>query len=62
MAEKRKRGQNFSLEEKDKLVKILLLHKDTILNKKTDGTTNEAKNNAWITVTNTFNASGTIHR
>lgn len=62
MAEKRKRGQNFSLEEKDKLVKILLAHKDTILNKKTDGTTNEAKNMAWLSVTNTFNSTGTIYR
>ncbi|KAL0879457.1 hypothetical protein ABMA27_003208 [Loxostege sticticalis] len=62
MAEKRKRGQNFSLEEKDKLVKILLAHKDTILNKKTDRTTNEAKNMAWLSVTNTFNSTGTIYR
>lgn len=62
MAEKRKRGQNFSVQEKDNLVKILLAHKDTILNKKTDGTTNEAKNMAWISVTNTFNSSATVYR
>ncbi|XP_053604216.1 uncharacterized protein LOC128671601 [Plodia interpunctella] len=62
MAEKRKRGQNFSLEEKDKLVKLLLLHKDTILNKKTDGATNEAKCEAWTAVTNSFNSSSNIYR
>lgn len=62
MAEKRKRGQNFTLEDKDKLVKLLLQHKETILNKKTDGATNESKTNAWIELTDSFNSSGTTYR
>lgn len=62
MAEKRKRGQNFVAEEKDKLVKLLSSHKETILNKKTDGSTNEAKNKAWVEITNSFNSSATIYR
>lgn len=62
MAEKRKRGQNFTLEEKDRLVKLLREYKNTILNKKTDGTTNEAKSKAWISLTESFNTTGTIYR
>ncbi|KAL4718028.1 hypothetical protein ACJJTC_015081, partial [Scirpophaga incertulas] len=62
MAEKRKRGLNFSLEDKDKLIKLLLQHKDTILNKKTDGSTNEAKNSAWLSITNSFNSTSNTHR
>jgi len=62
MSEKRKRGQNFSAEEKDRLVKLLMSQKDTILNKKTDGSSNEVKNKAWLDVTNAFNASATIYR
>lgn len=62
MAEKRKRGQNFTAEDKEKLVKLLLDHRDTILNKKTDGSTNEAKSNSWIALTNAFNASGSTFR
>ncbi|XP_063897532.1 uncharacterized protein LOC110382059 isoform X1 [Helicoverpa armigera] len=62
MTEKRKRGQNFSLQEKYKLIKLLLRHKETILNKKTDGATNEAKNCSWIAITNSFNSTSKIHR
>ncbi|XP_045503860.1 uncharacterized protein LOC123700650 [Colias croceus] len=62
MAEKRKRGQNFSIEDKDKLIKLLLQHKNTILNKRTDGSTNEAKNCAWISITESFNSTSNIHR
>ncbi|KAH9645953.1 hypothetical protein HF086_011415 [Spodoptera exigua] len=61
MAEKRKRGQNFSLEEKDKLIKLLLLHKETVLNKKTDGATNQAKNEAWTEIRNSFHSSSNTH-
>ncbi|XP_028039899.1 uncharacterized protein LOC114250286 isoform X2 [Bombyx mandarina] len=62
MAEKRKRGQNFTAEEKDKLVKLLASNKEVILNKKTDGCTNEAKNRAWLNVTDAFNATTTVYR
>ncbi|XP_059055008.1 uncharacterized protein LOC131849040 [Achroia grisella] len=62
MAEKRKRSQNYSIYEKDRLVKLLASHKETILNKRTDGSTNEAKNKAWIEVTNAYNSSSTIYR
>ncbi|CAB3261074.1 unnamed protein product [Arctia plantaginis] len=62
MAEKRKRSQNFTSEEKDKLVKLLMDHKNTILNKKTDGCTNEAKILAWNQLTASFNATGTVYR
>ncbi|CAG9782435.1 unnamed protein product [Diatraea saccharalis] len=62
MAEKRKRSQNFTPEEKDKLVKLLIDYKNTILNNKTDGCTNEAKLAAWSQLTASFNATATIHR
>lgn len=62
MAEKRKRAQNFTSEEKERLIRLLLEHVDTILNKKTDGATNESKCMAWTTITDTFNASGSIYR
>ncbi|XP_063836841.1 uncharacterized protein LOC135085984 isoform X1 [Ostrinia nubilalis] len=57
MAEKRKRGQNFTIEDKNKLIQLLLPHKEIILNKKTDGATNELKNSAWIEITKSFNSS-----
>lgn len=62
MFDKRKRSQNFSVEEKDKLLKLLLEHKETILNKKTDGTSNNAKASAWIEITTSFNESGSLYR
>ncbi|KAL4721135.1 hypothetical protein ACJJTC_009415 [Scirpophaga incertulas] len=62
MSEKRKRGQHFSIEDKDKLIKLLLQYNDTILNKKRDGSTNEAKNSAWISITNSFNSTSNTHR
>lgn len=62
MSDKRKRGQNFSPEEKERLIKLLLEHKNTLLNKRTDGATNESKCMAWTSVTDTFNASGSIYR
>lgn len=62
MAEKRKRSQNFTTEEKQKLVKLLMEHKSAILSKKTDKCTNEAKILAWNKLTASFNATGTVHR
>lgn len=59
---KRKRSQNFGNDEKDRLIKILVGYKTTILNKKTDGSTNEAKQKAWTEVANKFNSGGTIYR
>ncbi|CAG9785593.1 unnamed protein product [Diatraea saccharalis] len=38
------------------------MYKDTILNKRTDGTTNEAKTKAWVSVAARFNSSATTHR
>ncbi|XP_035432689.2 uncharacterized protein LOC118264321 isoform X1 [Spodoptera frugiperda] len=62
MAEKRKRSQNFTDDEKQKLIKLLMQHKDIILSKKTDGSTNEAKLSAWMQITASFNATGSIIR
>ncbi|CAH1645373.1 unnamed protein product [Spodoptera littoralis] len=62
MAEKRKRSQNFTDDEKQKLIKLLMEHKDIILSKKTDGATNEAKLSAWMQITATFNATGSVFR
>lgn len=62
MAEKRKRGHNFTREEKKRLIKLVREHKESILNKKTDGKTNEAKANAWVNVTDAFNSEGTLYR
>ncbi|CAG9094390.1 unnamed protein product [Plutella xylostella] len=62
MAEKKKRGQNFTMEEKDRLIKLLAQYRSTILNKKTDGTTNMAKMQAWNALTNKFNSCGSTYR
>ncbi|CAK1582841.1 unnamed protein product [Parnassius mnemosyne] len=63
MAEnKRKRCQNFTFDEKDKLVKLMNTFKNVILNKKTDGTTNQAKNEAWVNLCTRFNSTGTTAR
>lgn len=62
MAEKRKRGQNFTVDEKDKLVKLVCVFKNIILNKRTDGTTNQAKNEAWINLCSQYNATGNMYR
>uniref|UniRef100_A0A2A4JRW7 Regulatory protein zeste n=1 Tax=Heliothis virescens TaxID=7102 RepID=A0A2A4JRW7_HELVI len=62
MAEKRKRSQNFTVDEKDKLVKLMFRYKSIILNKKTDGTTNQAKNKAWVNLCTQFNATGNTYR
>ncbi|XP_045778137.1 uncharacterized protein LOC123876054 [Maniola jurtina] len=59
---KRKRCQNFTFDEKDRLVKLLDDYKDIILNKKTDGTTNQAKNEAWVNLCTQFNSTGTTAR
>ncbi|XP_069362389.1 myb/SANT-like DNA-binding domain-containing protein 4 [Maniola hyperantus] len=62
MADKRKRSQNFTFDEKDRLVKLLDVFKDIILNKKTDGTTNQAKNEAWVNLCTQFNSTGSTAR
>ncbi|XP_044765772.1 uncharacterized protein LOC123322018 [Coccinella septempunctata] len=62
MTDKRKRGQNFTLDEKKHLVKLLMGHTKTILNKKTDGSTNEAKTSAWNDIVALFNASNSNYR
>ncbi|KAF5294373.1 hypothetical protein FQR65_LT19987 [Abscondita terminalis] len=59
--ETKKRCPNFTSDEKVKLLQLIESQKDTILNKKTDGTTNKAKEDAWLQITNNFNAiSSTI--
>ncbi|PZC80796.1 hypothetical protein B5X24_HaOG213783 [Helicoverpa armigera] len=62
MAEKRKRSQNFTVDEKDKLVKLVCVFKNIILNKRTDGTTNQAKNEAWLNLCSQYNSTGNMYR
>lgn len=62
MAEKRKRSQNFTVDEKDKLVKLVYAYRNIILNKRTDGTTNQAKNEAWNNLCTQYNSTGNMHR
>lgn len=62
MGEKRKRGQNYTAEDKEKLLCLLNQYKDTILSKKTDGTTNEAKAAAWVSIAAKFNCSELKYR
>ncbi|XP_055851302.1 uncharacterized protein LOC129915671 [Episyrphus balteatus] len=56
MAEKRKRNPNFSNHEKSILLQCVSEEKNIVENKKTDGTTWKEKEQAWVRITNSFNA------
>ncbi|XP_075987275.1 uncharacterized protein LOC142983942 isoform X2 [Anticarsia gemmatalis] len=58
MSQKRRRSRNFTLSEKHKLIRLVDIYKNIILSKKTDGRTNQAKNRAWIKITNELNNKG----
>ncbi|XP_072383792.1 uncharacterized protein [Diabrotica undecimpunctata] len=59
--EDKKRAVNFTYDEKFKLVEFIKQH-PVLLNKKTDGATNKAKDYAWEVLTTKFNSSGSIKR
>ncbi|KAK4887383.1 hypothetical protein RN001_003654 [Aquatica leii] len=59
--EGRKRSANFTVEEKLKLIKCIE-ENVIILNKKTDATTNKAKEDAWEVLTHNFNSGGVFKR
>lgn len=54
---KKARGKNFTEIEKATLVDIISDFKNIIENKKTDGTTLKAKNEAWHEISTRFNAA-----
>lgn len=51
------RTANYSKEEEDFLVSCMLPYKEKIENKRTNSVTNQAKDQAWESVANDFNAS-----
>ncbi|XP_023953024.2 uncharacterized protein LOC112056780 [Bicyclus anynana] len=59
MAENKIKRKVFTAEEKEKLVMVMDPYIRAILNKKTDGPTNRAKNEAWLNVCTSFNSTGT---
>ncbi|RZB39753.1 Myb DNA-bind 5 domain containing protein [Asbolus verrucosus] len=54
--EKRQRAPNFSSDEKSLVLTLIYDKKHIIENKKTDGVTNNEKEQAWIIITDLFNA------
>ncbi|KAK4887490.1 hypothetical protein RN001_003761 [Aquatica leii] len=60
--ENKKRCPNFTSDEKIKLLKLIESQRDIILNKKTDGVTNKAKEEAWLRITANFNATSNTIR
>ena len=50
-----KRGKNFTIDDKDILIDIVMKYKDVIENKKTDATCNKSKNKCWDLITMEFN-------
>uniref|UniRef100_A0A6P7G8K5 Regulatory protein zeste n=1 Tax=Diabrotica virgifera virgifera TaxID=50390 RepID=A0A6P7G8K5_DIAVI len=59
--EEKKRCVNFTYDEKLKLAEFIKQH-PVLLNKKTDGATNKAKDDAWEVLTAKFNSGGSIKR
>lgn len=57
MEAKRKRAINFIPKEQNLLFSIALKHKSVLENKQTNAVSNAAKNEAWIKITNEFNAT-----
>lgn len=50
------RSLNYSPQEKELLLNLILEYKEVIENKKTNGASSEEKNKAWEDVTKKFNA------
>lgn len=53
---KKNRGPNYMPAEKELLTEIVYRYKDIVENKKTNATTTEEKNKAWIKIASEFNA------
>ncbi|KAK5648090.1 hypothetical protein RI129_002982 [Pyrocoelia pectoralis] len=60
--EGKKRCPNFTSDDKVKLIQLVESQKDVVLNKKTDGVTNKAKEEAWLRITANFNATSNTIR
>ncbi|KAK4886895.1 hypothetical protein RN001_003166 [Aquatica leii] len=60
--EGKKRCPNFTSDDKIKLIQLIESQRDVILNKKTDGVTNKAKEEARLRITTNFNATSNTIR
>lgn len=54
--EKKKRGTSFTIVEKENLKQLIMIHKDIVENRKSDGVTIKEKNEAWAKIQQEFNS------